>query len=292
LEAFVATGEVAYARDSFQATKSISAPAAAVLAALRSPEAITSWWTPTTGSGNPGGTLEISFFGGEEHVVMQVEPAVEGRVVWSVQEAALTTDWIGTTIYFDVAEAGDGAMLYFRHQGLTPELECFDMCHAGWTHYLASLVSYVEAGQIADAPDSFQSTATVAAAPEAVLAALRTIEGVTGWWGPTQGSAEAGGTLEVSFLDGRQLIDMHVEPAPEHRVVWSVESAPLTPDWDGTTIIFDVAEAGDGSTIRFRHQGLTPELECYDMCFEGWTHYLGSLVSYVETGQGEPHRHG
>ena len=38
-------------------------------------------------------------------------------------------------------------MLYFRHEGLTPELECFDMCHEGWTHYLASLVSYVETGQ-------------------------------------------------------------------------------------------------------------------------------------------------
>jgi hypothetical protein len=27
------------------------------------------------------------------------------------------------------------------------------------------------------------------------------------------------------------------------------------------------------------------------MCHEGWTHYLGSLVSYVDTGKGHPSRH-
>ena len=47
------------------------------------------------------------------------------------------------------------------------------MCHKGWTHYLGSLVSYVEAGQIDDSPESYRSTQTVAATPETVLAALR-----------------------------------------------------------------------------------------------------------------------
>ena len=41
-------------------------------------------------------------------------------------------------------------MLHFRHQGLTPDLECYDMCDAGWTYYLGSLVSYVELSQIHD----------------------------------------------------------------------------------------------------------------------------------------------
>jgi uncharacterized protein YndB with AHSA1/START domain len=290
LVSFVESDEVPYARDSFQAAKTVAASPEAVLAALRSPEAITSWWTPTAGSADDGGTLEMSFFGGDETVVMHVQPAFEHRVAWSVQAAPLTPDWVGTTIYFDVAEAGDGAMLYFRHEGLTPALSCYDMCHQGWNHYLGSLVAYVEAGQLADAPDSFQSTRIVAASPGTVLAALRTTEGVSGWWGPASGSADTGGILEVSFLDGRQVIRLHVEPTSERRVVWSVEGAALTPDWAGTTIMFDVEEAGEGSTIRFRHQGLTPALQCFDMCHEGWTHYVGSLASYVETGQGQPSR--
>jgi uncharacterized protein YndB with AHSA1/START domain len=287
---FTETGRGTEDRNSFQATKHISASPEAVLAALRSPEAITSWWTPTTGSGDAGGTLEVSFFGGKERLVLQVEPALPGRVAWSVRESAGTPDWVGTTIFFDVAEEGDGAMLHFRHQGLTPDLECYDMCDAGWTYYLGSLVSSVELSQIADTGDNFASTNTVAASPDAVLTALRTIEGVTAWWGPATGAVEAGNTFEVSFLQGRQVIRMDVEPTPHRRVVWSVDSAPLTPDWVGTTIVFEVEDTGDGATIHFRHQGLTPQLECYDMCHEGWTHYIGSLVSYVETGQGQPSR--
>jgi uncharacterized protein YndB with AHSA1/START domain len=290
LVTFAETGRGTEDRNSFAATKRISATPQAVLAALRSPEAITSWWTPTTGSGDAGGTLEVSFFGAKERLVLQVEPALAGRVAWSVQESARTPDWVGTTIFFDVAEAGDGAMLHFRHQGLTPDLECYDMCDAGWTYYLGSLVSYVELSQIVDTGDNFASTRTVAASPDAVLAALRTVEGVSAWWGPATGAVDAGNTFEVSFLDGRQVIRMDVEPTSHRRVVWCVDSAPLTPDWEGTTIMFEVEDTGDGATIHFRHQGLTPELECYDMCHEGWTHYIASLASYVETGRGQPSR--
>jgi uncharacterized protein YndB with AHSA1/START domain len=135
----------------------------------------------------------------------------------------------------------------------------------------------------------FESTRTVAAAPAAVLAALSSTGAVTSWWGPATGSAETGGTLVVSFMGGRQRIVMDVEPAFENRVVWTVRECPLTPEWIGTTIYFDVAEDGDGAMLSFRHEGLTPELECFDMCHEGWTHFLSSLVSYAETGVGQPH---
>jgi uncharacterized protein YndB with AHSA1/START domain len=137
----------------------------------------------------------------------------------------------------------------------------------------------------------FESTCTLAAPPERVLAALRTPEAVTDWWGPAEGSAEVGGTFEVSFLGHRQVIVLQVEPAEEGQVVWHVEQTPLTPEWVGTTIVFDVRASGDGSVLHFRHHGLTPQLECFDMCHEGWTHYLGSLVSYVDTGTGQPSRH-
>ena len=136
----------------------------------------------------------------------------------------------------------------------------------------------------------FESTQTLSASPEKVLAALRTPEAVTDWWGPAAGSADVGGTFEVSFESHRQVIVLHVEPGQEGQVVWSVEATPLTPEWVGTRIVFDVAASGDGSVLHFRHHGLTPELECFDMCHAGWTHYLGSLASYVDTGEGQPSR--
>ncbi len=141
------------------------------------------------------------------------------------------------------------------------------------------------------ATSDFTSTRTFEAPPERVLAALRTPEAISDWWGPTEGSAEVGGTFEVFFLGRRQVIDIRVEPSGEGRVVWHVQRTPLTPEWDGTTIVFDVQASGAGSVLEFRHHGLTPALECFDMCHEGWTHYLASLVSYVDTGTGQPSRH-
>jgi uncharacterized protein YndB with AHSA1/START domain len=274
--------------EDFESTLTFAASPEDVLAALRTPEAISSWWCQATGSAEQGSTLEMASRSGSKMLDLRVEPSDEGRVVWSVLQAPLTPEWVGTTIVLEVEEAGGGATLHFRHHGLTAQCDCFDMCQEGWTNALDRLVSFVETGLITDARDSFHSTMSIAASPEDVLAALSTPEAVTSWWGPAIGSADAGGTLVVSFMGGRQRIVMHVEPAFENRVVWAVKECPLTPDWIGTTIFFDVTEAGDGAMLYFRHQGLTPELECFDMCHEGWTHFLASLVSYAETGVGQP----
>jgi uncharacterized protein YndB with AHSA1/START domain len=272
----------------FETTLTVAAPAEAVLAVLHTTEGISSWWSPASGSAETGGILEVASRSGSTMLEMLVAPGEEGRVVWSVREAPLTPEWVGTTIVFAVEDTGAGATVRFRHYGLTPQCSCFEVCHEGWTNALSRLVSFVETGRLAYARDSFQATKRISASPEAVLAALRSPEAITSWWTPTTGSGDAGGTLEVSFFGGEERVVMHVEPAFEGRVVWSVQAAPLTPDWVGTTIFFDVAEGGEGTMLFFRHQGLTPELECYDMCHQGWTHYLGSLVSYVETGQGRP----
>ena len=138
--------------------------------------------------------------------------------------------------------------------------------------------------------EDFESTQTLSAPPEKVLAALRTPEAVTDWWGPAIGSTDVGGTFEVSFENHKQVIVLQVEPGREGQVVWSVEATPLTPEWVGTRIVFDVAASGEGSVLHFRHHGLTPALECFDMCHAGWTHFLASLVSYVDTGEGQPSR--
>ena len=63
-----------------------------------------------------------------------------------VCEAA--SDWVGTSITFDLEQAGAGAgtELRFQHHGLNADLECFETCQAGWTRHLASLVDYVDRG--------------------------------------------------------------------------------------------------------------------------------------------------
>src|ERR1700683_5668448 len=106
----------------------------------------------------------------------------------------------------------------------------------------------------------FESVQTLAAAREDVLAALTTPEAVTGWWGPTSGATGEGGAFSVSFGDGRR-IDLVVESASPRQVVWDVEAAPHTPQWAGTTIVFDLGPGGHGTEGRVRHLGLAPQLE-------------------------------
>ncbi len=137
--------------------------------------------------------------------------------------------------------------------------------------------------------EDFEFVEELAASPDTVHAALTNAASVSGWWGPTTGSAEEGDTLVVSFEGGTQQIVIHVASAERGRVVWQVVSAPLTPEWAGTTIVFELAPSGESTTMHFRHIGLTPQLECFDMCHAGWTYYLASLVEYVERGEGHPY---
>jgi hypothetical protein len=36
--------------------------------------------------------------------------------------------------------------------------------------------------------------------------------------------------------------------------------------------------------MDFEHEGLTPQLHCYDTCSLGWSHGLASLRTYIDTG--------
>lgn len=146
-----------------------------------------------------------------------------------------------------------------------------------------------DAAAAAAAGTDFRADLRVGAAPARVLAALCDAEAISGWWGSTTGSPAEGHRFGVGFGSTRQ-IDMTVIAARPWRVEWAVDAAPHTPEWAGTTIAFDLVAAGGGTEVHFLHDGLTPALECYDMCHGGWTHYLASLVRYVETGTGDPYR--
>ncbi len=138
--------------------------------------------------------------------------------------------------------------------------------------------------------DGFAATKTFASTPDAVLAALQSIEAVSAWWGPATGSAAEGATFRADFGEGRyhQIAVTSVEP---RRVVWTSVAAPHhAGEWEGTTMVFELTPSGTGTELSFRHAGLTPELECYGNCSAGWTQVLASLVSYVDTGTGYPYR--
>ena len=127
----------------YQSTKNFESAPGAVFDALTSADAITTWWVPATGSGAAGGEITL-MFGGQEVRIRVDEADRPARVRWTVLVSVPLPDWAGTAITFDIAAAGDGSAVLFTHHGLTPQLECYAMCRAGWTQYLASLADYAD----------------------------------------------------------------------------------------------------------------------------------------------------
>ena len=139
--------------------------------------------------------------------------------------------------------------------------------------------------------DDFQSTKVLDAGPDAVFTALTDLDALTGWWTPAGGGTAEGETLY--FLMGDQEVVMRVaESRTAARVRWDVLACEPAEDWVGTSICFELAPRGNGTELRFEHRGLTPDLACYEQCNAGWTHFLSSLVDYVDLGAGSPNAPG
>jgi uncharacterized protein YndB with AHSA1/START domain len=134
----------------------------------------------------------------------------------------------------------------------------------------------------------YQTTIRITADPETLFDALTDVSALSAWWVPATGSGEAGGELNFHMSFPEPLV-IRVEEATPTTVRWHVTACDFEPDWVGTRPTFTITP-GEGETteLHFRHQGLTAELECIEMCTSGWNHYIGSLRQYVETGQGSP----
>jgi hypothetical protein len=137
----------------------------------------------------------------------------------------------------------------------------------------------------------FTRTLTIKATADTLRTAITTAAGVSGWWMPTR-SPEPG-LLRISF--GDKGLDVRVMTMPE-LVVWDVVDCSAEPDWVGTTIEFASGAVAAGAAnaaglleLTFTHRGLGG-LPCAESCFAGWTHFLPSLQSFVESGTGDPGR--
>ncbi len=73
-----------------------------------------------------------------------------------------------------------------------------------------------------------------------------------------------------------------VELIPNEKITWEVVDSNLTflktrNEWTGTKISFEILKEEQEIKILFRHEGLTPEFECYNGCSSAWTQYLENL---------------
>jgi len=161
-------------------------------------------------------------------------------------------------------------------------------------------------------PD-FTTTILVDQTPSA---AFNAITNPRGWWSEEiEGSTERlNDVFNYHFEDIHRCQIKLIEVIPDKKVVWFVMDNYFKPgifgdasnhsrskdrltedktEWTGTKISFEIAEKDNKTQIRFTHLGLVPEYECYEACFNGWTHYIGqSLLSLITTGKGQPNSTG
>jgi len=109
------------------------------------------------------------------------------------------------------------------------------------------------------------------------------------WWSGLFGEVITGKSQnigdEFSFRAGD---GMHyskqklIELVPDKKITWQVTESKLTflkkqDEWVGTKIGFDISKEGNKTHVTFTHQGLVPDIECYDSCTDAWTQYLKNL---------------
>ena len=141
---------------SYHCDVEIAAPAAAVFEAITSERGLKSWWTATCEAGTGVGSRATFRFGKTYNVMRTEKLSPNKEVIWQcleqhheAAELKQKDEWAGTHVKFRLESRSPSAtLLHFEHEGLTPELECFQICERGWGHFIKkSLKRYVETGQ-------------------------------------------------------------------------------------------------------------------------------------------------
>ena len=143
---------------------------------------------------------------------------------------------------------------------------------------------------------SYSTRLELAASPEIVFNA---INDVPKWW-----LREAGGANTEfegkSTSVGDEFILRHTEVhyskhkvgelIPGKKVVWLVTDSKLTwikgnkEEWTGTKMVFEIVPGREKTTLIFTHEGLIPQLECYEHCVHFWERVIREWLFNLITG--------
>ena len=120
---------------------------------------IEQWWTqPDRPMRQISDRAKFTFPPGKSYWTFELTKAVKpSQVEWRCVDAlhihegqleAIQTEWLGTTVVWDISEESSGTRITIEHVGLTPQLLCYDICEAGWDmFFLHSLKQYLDTGR-------------------------------------------------------------------------------------------------------------------------------------------------
>ena len=139
----------------------------------------------------------------------------------------------------------------------------------------------------------FTTSFFVDQSPEQAFAAIKNVRG---WWseGVHGGTEALGDEFTYRYRDIHYSRQKLVELVPSQKLVWLVlEDAYLElvqdkNEWSGTRLCFEIFREQERTVVRFTHEGLVRERECFGVCSEAWSFYIGSLRELIATGVGQP----
>lgn len=148
--------------------------------------------------------------------------------------------------------------------------------------------------------ENYQSSITVSATPGVAYAALT--QGFSLWWTQCDAVFDKVGdrikfcfppnvsnwTFEAVRLVPNDLVELECIDA-FHKIIEKPNASKT--EWLGSRLIWKLLPEKDRTRIVFEHLGLSPKLDCYDVCEAGWDFFfMESLKLYLDTGHGTPHR--
>lgn len=108
------------------------------------------------------------------------------------------------------------------------------------------------------------------------------------WWTlRSRGEPSVGSAYELDFGPGHlwHAVVTIVRPG----AAFELRLTDADPDWNNTTVGFDLSAAGGGTQVRFHHSGWSEPSDHYRTSCHCWALYLRILRRYLEHGEIVPY---
>jgi uncharacterized protein YndB with AHSA1/START domain len=137
-------------------------------------------------------------------------------------------------------------------------------------------------------------TIEVAKSPHHVFECIRD---VSKWWGGKDlkgNTRQLNDEFTITHGDSHYSKQKIMEVVPDQKIVWRITEGRLgwlerdKSEWTDTNLVFELAPRGDRTVIRFTHEGLVLDKECYSRCSEGWNLVIERYLFKFIT-DGTPH---
>lgn len=274
----------------------LDAPKSAVWRALTDIEELKGWFFALEEFKAETG-FKFQFFGGHKEGVQYVHLC---EITEVIPYSKLTYSWryegyAGVSfVNFELTDQAEKTLLRLTHSGLdsfphdNPHFAIVNF-EEGWNQLINNSLTH-HLGK-----KHFSLEITIGASAQEVYKSLT--ENIPGWWTEMfEGSSrETGDQFTVRFGDAVFKTMQVVALAEDEKVIWRVTDTLIDlpelsnkTEWLGTEIVWDMTQNPDKTALTLTHIGLTPEIECYNICENGWRNFVKSLVLFAETGTGQP----